>query len=141
MIPSAAASFYTYESLKEQYLQEKGKLELDTWASLSIGAAAGAVATTLTYPLEVARKQISFSALPSSAVNVGGNIQYNNIFQSLKGIVEREGLGGLYRGLPIEYIQIVPFTALSFAVYEVAKRAFVAVNEERRDEVKDGPEE
>lgn len=141
MVPSAAASFYTYETLKDQYLKEQGKLELDTWASLSIGAASGAISTALTYPLEVARKQISFSALPKGAVDVGRTLHYNNIFQALRGILKNEGLGGLYRGLPVECLEIVPMTALSFAVYEVAKRAFIAVNEESRDEAKGGPDE
>jgi len=50
MVPNAAASFYTYESLKGQYLKERGKKDLDNWASLTIGAAASAVGTTLTYP-------------------------------------------------------------------------------------------
>ncbi|KAG0587828.1 hypothetical protein KC19_2G194400 [Ceratodon purpureus] len=141
MVPNAAASFYTYETLKDQYLQEKGKKELDNWGSLTIGAAAAAVGTTLTYPLEVARREISLSALPKEAVNVGRNLQYSNVFQALKGIVKNEGILGLYRGLPIEYVEIVPMTAITFAVYEAAKRAFIAINEERRDEVKGGPDE
>jgi len=141
MVPNAAASFYTYESLKDQYLKERGKKDLDTWASLTIGAAAAAVGTTLTYPLEVARREISLSALPKGAVHVGRNLQYNNVLQALKGIVQNEGVAGLYRGLPLEYVEIVPMTAVTFAVYEAAKRAFIAINEERRDEVKDGPDE
>lgn len=141
MVPTAAASFYTYETLKDKYLKEKGKKELDNWASLTIGAVASAVSTTLTYPLQIAQKEISFSALPKEAVHVGRNLQYTNVIQALNGIIENEGIGGLYRGLPIEYLEIVPMTAISFAVYELAKRAFIAVNEERRDEAKGSPDE
>lgn len=141
MVPNAAASFYTYESLKDQYLQEKGNKDLDTWASLTIGAAAAAVGTTLTYPLEVARREISLSALPKGAVHVGRNLQYQNVLQALKGIVQNEGFGALYRGLPMEFVEIVPMTAITFAVYEAAKRAFIAVNEERRNEAKGSPDE
>lgn len=90
MVPNAAASFYTYETLKDQYLQEKGKKDLDTWASLTIGGAAAAVGTALTYPLEVARREISLSALPKGAVHVGRNLQYQNVLQALKGIVQHE---------------------------------------------------
>lgn len=140
-VPNAAASFYTYETLKDQYLREKGKKDLDNWASLTIGAAAAAVGTTLTYPLEVARREISLSALPKGAVHVGRNLQYTNVLQALKGIVKNEGIGALYRGLPIEYVEIVPMTAVTFAVYEAAKRVFIAIDEERRDEVKGGPDE
>jgi solute carrier family 25 phosphate transporter 23/24/25/41 len=137
MAPSAAASFYTYETLKERYLRSKGKRDLDTWASLSIGAIAGAVASTLTYPLQVAQKEINMSAIPTEAVGMN----YQNVFEALRGIVKKEGIGGLYRGLPIELVEIVPYTALSFAVYEAAKRVLLAVNEERRDQVKDGLDE
>jgi solute carrier family 25 phosphate transporter 23/24/25/41 len=137
MVPSAAASFYTYETLKERYLGSKGKRDLDTWASLSIGAVAGAVASTLTYPLQVAQKEINMSAIPKEAVGMN----YQNVFEALSGIVKKEGIGGLYRGLPIELVEIVPYTALSFAVYEAAKRVLLAVDEERRDQVKDGLDE
>ncbi|CAK9232829.1 unnamed protein product [Sphagnum troendelagicum] len=137
MVPSAAASFYTYETLKDRYLRSKGKRALDTWASLSIGAVAGAVASTLTYPLQVAQKEINMSAIPKEAVGMN----YQNVFEALSGIVKKEGIGGLYRGLPIEFVEIVPYTALSFAVYEAAKRILLAVDEERQDQVKDGLEE
>ncbi len=50
MVPSAAASFYTYGTLKERYLGSKGKRDLDTLASLSIGAIARAVACMCNQP-------------------------------------------------------------------------------------------
>ncbi|MCO5564901.1 hypothetical protein L7F22_018569 [Adiantum nelumboides] len=143
MIPQAAASFYTYENVKNR-LNERAKHQKRTSkdyfgtsaASIAAGAAAGLVASALTYPLEVARKQISMSVLPQGTVGIGGAMTYNNLPQALIGIAQREGIGGLYRGFVVQACQIIPMTAISFAMYEVAKRALVAEHEERRDEVK-----
>eukprot|EP00246_Nothoceros_aenigmaticus_P004276 TRINITY_DN15762_c0_g1_i1.p1 TRINITY_DN15762_c0_g1~~TRINITY_DN15762_c0_g1_i1.p1 ORF type:complete len:487 (+),score=49.01 TRINITY_DN15762_c0_g1_i1:81-1541(+) len=132
-VPSAAATFYSYELLKQKWKEKCGIEELELWPSLVVGAAAGAISTTLTYPLEMARKQISMGALPLPSVG------YSNMLQALREISSREGFRGLYRGLEVELVKVAPYTAISFAVYELTKRVFVAVGEERRDEVKDDP--
>ncbi|KAI5066789.1 hypothetical protein GOP47_0017317 [Adiantum capillus-veneris] len=143
MVPQAVASFYTYENVKNMLSEQanrqnqKSKDYLGMSAvSIAAGAAAGLVASALTYPLEVARKQISMSILPHGTVGIGGAMTYNNLPQALVGIAQREGIGGFYRGFIIQACQVIPMTAISFAMYEVAKRALVAEHEERRDEVK-----
>lgn len=142
IVPSAAVSFYTYETLKTNYLLKTLKKKnpgLEALRSLIIGGLAGAVSTAVTYPLELARKEILLSALPSSAVQFAGagNAHYNNTWQALNGIARAEGFRGLYRGMLPQVLQVVPMTAVTFMVYELAKRAFVASGEESRDEVKD----
>lgn len=142
MIPQAAASFYTYESVKnslteraKQQNRESNYLGMSA-VSIGAGAAAGLVASALTYPLEVARKQINMSALPQGTVGIGGAMTYNSLPEALVGIAQREGFGGFYRGFVVQACQVIPMTAISFAMYEVAKRALVAEHEEQRDEVK-----
>ncbi|KAJ7260038.1 hypothetical protein O6H91_09G035100 [Diphasiastrum complanatum] len=139
VVPSAATSFYTYDTLKKKYLEKNDKKDFEVLLSLLAGAAAGGLSATLTYPLEVARKQISMSALPCGTVGVGGPLDYSNTLQALVGIIEKEGFRGLYRGLNMQVLEMVPLTALSFMTYEIAKRAFLAQAEERCDEVKDHP--
>ncbi|CAM6099336.1 unnamed protein product [Calypogeia fissa] len=141
IVPNAAISFYTYETLKTKYLTKNSlKPEFDALRTLIIGGLAGVVSTTITYPLELARKEVLLSALPSSAVHFAGaqrNAHYSNTLQALNGIVKSQGVRGLYRGLTAQTLQIVPMTAVTFLVYELAKRAFVASGAERRDQIKD----
>ena len=132
LVPQAAASFYTYETLSHR-LKEK-KLHSPIADAVGSGTAAGLVATALTYPLELARKKISVSATPKGRVATGGC--YNNLFHALDGIIRREGVGGLYRGFVVQALQFVPLTTISFVVYEVAKRGLIAQGEEGKDEIK-----
>lgn len=104
--------------------------------SLSIGAIAGLVSTLTTYPLELARKEINMSLLPMSATRTGGFGKYNNMGQALRGIVRSGGFAGLYRGVLASALEVVPSTAISFMVYEAAKRALIAEKHEEPEEVK-----
>ncbi|BBN17181.1 hypothetical protein MPTK1_7g12620 [Marchantia polymorpha subsp. ruderalis] len=136
MVPSAAISFYTYETLKNKYVAAEHLQNPQALASLIIGGIAGAVSSTITFPLEEARRQIVYSTLSKEAVNIG-NVHYNNTWQALQGIVKRDGFRGLYRGLTPTILQIVPMTAITFMVYEFAKRALIAQGEESPHEVLD----
>ena len=133
LVPQAAVSFYTYETLSNR-LKDSKKLHSPIAESVGSGTVAGLVATALTYPLELARKKISVSATPKGRVGTGGS--YDNLSQALSGIVRREGVGGLYRGFVVQALQFVPLTSISFVVYEVAKRGLIAQGEEGRDEIK-----
>ncbi|KAI3964535.1 hypothetical protein MKW92_053543 [Papaver armeniacum] len=79
VIPYAAANYFFK------------KEEISNIATLLIGSAAGAISSTATFPLEVARKQMQVGALSGRQV-------YKNMLHALACILEKEGLPGLYRG-------------------------------------------
>ncbi|KAH9322689.1 hypothetical protein KI387_017328, partial [Taxus chinensis] len=60
-----------------------------------------AIASSATFPLEVARKQMQVGALSGRQV-------YDNLFHALASILEKEGVGGLYRGLGPSCMKLVP---------------------------------
>ncbi|KAJ4409063.1 mitochondrial thiamine pyrophosphate transporter [Didymella pomorum] len=76
------------------------------------GAAAGAAATTATYPLDLLRTR--FAAQGNERV-------YTSIRASVQQIASQEGLGGFFRGLGAGVSQIVPYMGLFFASYESLK--------------------
>ncbi|KAH7408312.1 mitochondrial thiamine pyrophosphate carrier 1 [Phaeosphaeria sp. MPI-PUGE-AT-0046c] len=76
------------------------------------GAAAGAAATTVTYPLDLLRTR--FAAQGKDRV-------YTSILASLKSIAQHEGSAGFFRGLGAGVSQIVPYMGLFFASYETLK--------------------
>jgi solute carrier family 25 thiamine pyrophosphate transporter 19 len=76
------------------------------------GAAAGAAATTVTYPLDLLRTRFAAQ---------GNDRVYTSIFASVKSIAQHEGSKGFFRGLGAGVSQIVPYMGLFFASYESLK--------------------
>ena len=73
------------------------------------GAFAGAVATTLTYPLDLIRTR--FAAQGKSRV-------YTSFRSSFAHIARTEGIQGFFQGLGAGVGQIVPYMGVFFTVYE-----------------------
>lgn len=81
-------------------------------ASFISGAAAGACATTATYPLDLLRTR--FAAQGKERV-------YTSLAASIRHIATHEGPSGFFRGLGAGVSQIVPYMGLFFASYEGLK--------------------
>jgi solute carrier family 25 thiamine pyrophosphate transporter 19 len=76
------------------------------------GAAAGAAATTVTYPLDLLRTRFAAQ---------GNDRVYTSIMASVRSIAQHEGPYGFFRGLGAGVSQIVPYMGLFFASYETLK--------------------
>jgi solute carrier family 25 (mitochondrial phosphate transporter), member 23/24/25/41 len=76
VVPYAATNYYAYDSLKKLYRKTFKQEEISNIATLLIGSTAGAISSTATFPLEVARKQMQVGA-------VGGRQIYKNVFHAL----------------------------------------------------------
>lgn len=61
VIPYAATNYFAYDTLKKLYRKTFKKQEISNVATLLIGSAAGAISSTATFPLEVARKHMQVS--------------------------------------------------------------------------------
>ncbi|RLN13034.1 hypothetical protein C2845_PM09G18230 [Panicum miliaceum] len=115
VVPYAATNYYAYDTLKKLYRKTFKQEEISNIATLLIGSAAGAISSTATFPLEVARKQMQVGA-------VGGRQVYKNVFHALYCIMEKEGIGGLYKGLGPSCIKLMPAAGISFMCYEACKK-------------------
>ncbi|XP_059640520.1 adenine nucleotide transporter BT1, chloroplastic/mitochondrial-like [Cornus florida] len=118
VVPYAATNYFAYDTLRKAYrkvfMQEKiGNIE-----TLLIGSAAGAISSSATFPLEVARKHMQVGA-------VSGRQVYQNVFHALSSILEQEGIQGLYKGLGPSCMKLVPAAGISFMCYEACKRILV----------------
>jgi solute carrier family 25 phosphate transporter 23/24/25/41 len=123
VIPYSATNYFAYDTLRKAYRkffkQEKiGKIE-----TLLIGSAAGAISSTATFPLEVARKHMQVGALSGRQV-------YKNVVHALVSILEQEGILGLYRGLGPSCMKLVPAAGISFMCYEACKKILIDNDEE-----------
>ncbi|KAL3535846.1 hypothetical protein ACH5RR_004307 [Cinchona calisaya] len=117
VVPYAATNYFAYDSLRKAYKQVFKQEEIGNVATLLIGSAAGAISSSATFPLEVARKHMQAGALNGR--------QYRNILHALVSILKHEGVAGLYRGLGPSCMKLVPAAGISFMCYEACKKILV----------------
>lgn len=124
VIPYAATNYFAYDTLRKAYRKIFKEEKIGNIETLLIGSAAGAISSTATFPLEVARKHMQVGA-------VSGRIVYKNVIHALASILEQEGIQGLYKGLGPSCMKLVPAAGISFMCYEACKRILIeAENEE-----------
>jgi solute carrier family 25 protein 16 len=134
MVPYAGVSFFTHYLLTEFCRTELadlttkpslavGKLDsrgqnrkapLKTWAELTVGGLSGAIAQTVSYPLEVIRRRMQvYGALDPT--------RYIGFWQTIRTIWATNGFKGFFVGLSIGYLKVTPMVAVSFTVYSRMK--------------------
>ncbi|XP_048513933.1 graves disease carrier protein-like isoform X2 [Athalia rosae] len=132
MIPYAGLSFYSFAKLKflcmtyaPNYLCNKcnrntGGLVLTLPAKLLCGGFAGAVAQSISYPLDVTRRRMQLAMMNTDTHKFGsGMVATMKLIYLENGIVK-----GLYRGMSINYLRAIPMVAVSFSTYELMKQMF-----------------
>ncbi|KAI4376167.1 hypothetical protein MLD38_013958 [Melastoma candidum] len=118
VIPYAATNYFAYDTLRKAYKRIFKQEKVGNIETLLIGSAAGAISSTATFPLEVARKHMQVGALSGRQV-------YKNVIHAITSILEQEGVPGLYRGLGPSCMKLVPAAGISFMCYEACKRILV----------------
>ncbi|WCJ29430.1 Mitochondrial substrate carrier family protein [Euphorbia peplus] len=115
ILPYAGLKFYIYEELKRRVPEENQKSIV---MRLSCGALAGLFGQTLTYPLDVVRRQMQVENLQPS---IQGHGRYRNTWHGLSTIAHNQGWRQLFAGLSVNYIKIVPSVAIGFTAYDAMK--------------------
>ena len=82
--------------------------------TLLTGAAAGALAHTLTYPLDTIRRRMQISGALGAA-------SYTNALQCVRLVLAEEGLGAFFYGLAPTVIRSLPNLGIQFLLYETLK--------------------
>ena len=98
---------------------------------LAFGAASGLLGQTLTYPLDIVRRRMQVQGAGSPGggpVVPPGQPVYRTTLGCLLGMWRNEGLGSLFYGLHINYIKVVPSTALGFMIYDYMKSVLLLPN-------------
>lgn len=119
-----AIQFVIYEKLKARLLKrenaKRAKMGLPPTEELPkviyfwSAAAAKMTASIATYPHEVARTRMREQARD-------GVYKYKSMFQSLRVIAAEEGTRGLYSGMPVHLLKVVPNSAFMFLTYEIVR--------------------
>ncbi|OEL21231.1 hypothetical protein BAE44_0017751 [Dichanthelium oligosanthes] len=116
ILPYAGLKFYIYEGLKAHVPEDyKNSVTL----KLSCGAAAGLFGQTLTYPLDVVRRQMQVQSQQQH--EHFGCPRITGTFQGLMVIKQTQGWRQLFAGLSLNYIKVVPSVAIGFTAYDTMK--------------------
>jgi solute carrier family 25 (mitochondrial carrier protein), member 16 len=94
---------------------------------LACGGVAGLIAQTVTYPLDVVRRRMQVEGLLQQSSEEhfaarGGRLP-SSTPAALVAIARRQGWRMLFNGLSINYMKVVPSTAIGFSLYDFFKAA------------------
>ena len=118
IFPNSALKFYAFEEAKDlihAYQRYSGAEEKMTPAlRLVAGAAAGIVAMSSTYPLDMVRGRLSVQT------ETGGSL-YRGMGHAFVSVAREEGVRALFKGWLPSVIGVIPYAGMNFGVYETLK--------------------
>ncbi|KAJ5192036.1 mitochondrial carrier domain-containing protein [Penicillium cinerascens] len=123
--PYSAIDLTTYEYTKQWWIRRheaQGAQGRDAYPSSAItaiiGGFSGALGASLVWPLNLLRTRLQTSG------TLLHNHQYDGIIDVAQQTIRKEGYGGLFKGMSLNLIKVVPSVAITYIVYEQMKRAF-----------------
>lgn len=84
------------------------------------GSAAGLVAKTMVYPLDLARKRLQIQGFEHGRKGFGKFFRCHGLIDCLVVSAKNEGAKGLFKGLWASQLKAAATTALHFTAYEQA---------------------
>ncbi|KAJ9669177.1 mitochondrial thiamine pyrophosphate transporter [Coniosporium apollinis] len=125
IVPYMGLFFAVYETLKLPLAE----LELPFGSSDAVaGTVASVTAKTVVYPLDTVRKRLQVQG-PTRGRYVHRNIpEFRGVLGTIRAVLAREGLRGLYRGLGVSLIKAAPASAVTMWTYERAMGVMLAWN-------------
>ncbi|TYJ40129.1 hypothetical protein E1A91_A04G118000v1 [Gossypium mustelinum] len=114
--PYIAVNFCIFDLVKRA-LPEKYRQK--TQASLLTAVVSALAATVTCYPLDTVRRQMQMK----------GTL-YKSVLEAIPGIIEREGVIGLYRGFVPNALKNLPNSSIRLTTFDIVKRLISASEEE-----------
>lgn len=123
--PTQALNFSFKDFYKRTFCPYNSKT--DPWkfffGNLASGGAAGASSLLVVYPLDFARTRLGADVGKGAAER-----QFNGLLDCLVKIGKSDGVAGLYRGMFISILGIIPYRASYFGLFDTGKRLIPIVN-------------
>uniref|UniRef100_A0A7N0TYN2 Mitochondrial adenine nucleotide transporter BTL1 n=1 Tax=Kalanchoe fedtschenkoi TaxID=63787 RepID=A0A7N0TYN2_KALFE len=117
MLPYSTCYYFMYETIKKSYCTTQKKKSLSRMEMLFIGALSGFTASTISFPLEVARKRLMVGALEGKCPP--------HMVAALSEVIRNEGVAGLYRGWGASCLKVMPSSGITWMFYEAWKDILV----------------
>ncbi|KAL3531696.1 hypothetical protein ACH5RR_005217 [Cinchona calisaya] len=117
--PYIAVNFCVFDLVKKAIPEEVQKR---TETSLLTGLISATVATVMCYPLDTIRRQMQMRGTP-----------YKTVLDAFPGILERDGLVGLYRGFVPNALKTLPSSSIKLTTFDTVKRLIIASEKELQE--------
>jgi solute carrier family 25 protein 43 len=114
-IPFEGSQFVCYDGLVELYKKQAQK-QPTPLVTCALGAIAGAVSQTAAFPFDVVRKRM----MAGKAGGVSSSMP-----AAFAQIWKQEGIPGFFKGLTINMVKIIPYSALQYTIYGETKKAIL----------------
>ncbi|KAL6755561.1 mitochondrial substrate carrier protein [Haematococcus lacustris] len=116
-LPYTAVQFVALQQVRDtaERLGLTAQPSTAPWVSFASGALAGAAGTVASYPFDLLRTTMAAQGEPKV---------YRNLVDASRDIVQRRGVAGLYSGLGVTLVEIMPYAALQFGLYDVLKNSW-----------------
>jgi len=111
--PYIGVNMSSYDYLMTRFAPKKDDPKL-VYYNLSLGALAGTIAVTVTYPTDLIRKLLQLNGQPGHS--------YTSIFDAIAQRYRSDGIPGFYKGLLATYLKVAPMTAILFLTNDFLKR-------------------
>jgi len=111
--PTQAFNFAFKDSIKAMFPKADKNTEFAKFFAINMasGGLAGAGSLMIVYPLDYARTRL--------ASDVGsGKQQFNGLADCLKKTVQSSGIGGLYNGVGVSVVGIIPYRGVYFGLFD-----------------------
>ncbi|XP_074268055.1 putative mitochondrial adenine nucleotide transporter BTL1 [Silene latifolia] len=118
MLPYSTCYYFMYDKLKRSYCGLKKKKSLSRPEMVLLGAFSGLTASTISFPLEVARKRLMVGALQGKCPP--------NMAAALAEVIREEGIMGIYRGWGASCLKVMPNSGITWMFYEAWKDVLLA---------------
>lgn len=105
--------FPVYERIKAEARRRSPNKEESALDLLLASGLSKMTAATITYPHEVIRSRM---------MDARGASAGKNVFETMRYIIKSEGYGGLYTGLRVSLLRVVPNCCVTFVSYELIAR-------------------
>ncbi|XP_047060255.1 probable mitochondrial adenine nucleotide transporter BTL1 [Lolium rigidum] len=125
MLPYSTCYYFMYDTIKTSYCRLHKKKSLSRPELLIIGALTGLTASTISFPLEVARKRLMVGALQGKCPP--------NMMAALSEVIQEEGLRGMYRGWGASCLKVMPNSGITWMFYEAWKDILLADKDKARE--------
>ncbi|XP_052166471.1 probable mitochondrial adenine nucleotide transporter BTL1 [Oryza glaberrima] len=118
MLPYSTCYYFMYETIKTSYCRAHKKKSLSRPELLIIGALSGLTSSTISFPLEVARKRLMVGTLQGKCPP--------HMIAALAEVFQEEGIKGLYRGWAASSLKVMPTSGITWMFYEAWKDILLA---------------
>jgi len=117
IIPYAGIQLSVYDKTKDALSARRTNKQATQVDYFVSGAFAGAVAQTVSFPIELVRRRMQTRGFGASA----GQTKYAGVADCVRDVVRTGGVRALYFGLVPNLLKIVPAAGISFVTFEALR--------------------